>query len=110
MNEGFTTVIETLEAAENEMSELHNLMERLESIDEASWHETQTIADYRKRLSGMGQVVRSMFAKRENAMLEKVRAEHSLHTDKWESPDPTGIILPLSWDTSQSESTPPTCG
>ena len=79
MNERFTTVIETLEAAENEMSELHNLMERLESIDEARWHETQTIADYRKRLSGMGQVVRSMLAKRENAMLEKVRAEHRVY-------------------------------
>lgn len=33
-----------------------------------------------------------------------------LAPDKWESPDPTGIVLPLSWDTSQEESTPPTCG
>ena len=30
--------------------------------------------------------------------------------DKWESPDSTGIVLPLNWDTSQEESTPPTCG
>lgn len=33
-----------------------------------------------------------------------------LAPDKWDSPDPTGIILPLSWDTSRNESTPPTCG
>lgn len=33
-----------------------------------------------------------------------------LAPDKWGSPDPTGIVLPLKWDTSQDESTPPTCG
>lgn len=74
MYKRFTTVIDTLEAAEKEMSELHNLMEGLEQRMEASWHETQTIADYRNRLSGMGQVVRSMLAKRESALLKKVRA------------------------------------
>ena len=86
MYERFTTVIETLEAAENEMTELHNLMEGLEARMDASWHETQTIADYRKRLSVMGQVVRSMLAKRENAMLEKVRAEHRVHWTAEQSP------------------------
>ena len=44
------------------------------------------------------------------AMLEYVRLLTQLAPDKWESPDPTGIVLPLSWDTSQEESTPPTCG
>jgi len=37
-------------------------------------------------------------------------AQQMLAPDKWESPDPTGIVLPLKWDTSQGESTPPTCG
>ena len=86
MNEKFSIVIETLEAAENEMSELHNLMEGLEMRMEASWHETQTIADYINRLSGMGQVIRSMLAKRENALLEKVRAEHRVHWTAEQSP------------------------
>jgi len=79
MNEKFIAVIETLEAAEKEMAELHNLMEGLEMRMEASWHESGAISDYRKRLSGMGQVVRSMLAKRESALLEKVRAEHRVH-------------------------------
>lgn len=79
MNEKFTAVIETLEAAEKEMVELHNLMEGLEMRMEASWRESETISDYRKRLAGMGQVVRSMFAKRESALLEKVCAEHRAH-------------------------------
>ncbi len=86
MNEKFTTVIEMLEAAEKEMSKLHNVMEGLEQRMEASWHETQTIADYRKQLAGMGQVVRSMLAKRERALLEKVHAEHRVHWTAEQSP------------------------
>lgn len=33
-----------------------------------------------------------------------------LAPDKWESAPSTGIVPPLSLSTSQSESTPPTCG
>jgi hypothetical protein len=74
MNEKFIKTLETLEAAEIDMAELWKLMEGLESRDEASFHETQTIGDYTKRLGSMGQAVRSMLAKRENELLEKVRA------------------------------------
>jgi len=31
----------------------------------------------------------------------QVRNLTPLAPNKWESPDPTGIVLPLSWDTSQ---------
>jgi len=46
----------------------------------------------------------------DNCFIRENTRPTQLAPDKWESPDPTGIVLPLSWDTSQSESTPPTCG
>jgi hypothetical protein len=38
------------------------------------------------------------------------RRRTQLAPDKWESAPSTGIVPPLSLSTSQSESTPPTCG
>ena len=81
MNEKFIDAIEALEAAEERMSDLHNTMEGLEMRMEADWHEVQTIYDYRKRLAGMNKFVKTMLAKREKALLEKMKMDE-LHIEQ----------------------------
>lgn len=79
MNEQFIKTIQALEVAKKEMHSLHNTIDKLESINMAEWHETQTISNYQRDLDYMVEIVAGMLAKRENELLEKVRAQQSVH-------------------------------
>lgn len=76
MNEQFIKTLAALEAAENELANLGNTLDGLERINQAQWHETQTVFDYCTRLNSMGNNIRTMLGKREKAMLEGVLAQH----------------------------------
>ena len=78
MNEQFIKTLAALEAAENELANLGNTLDGLERINQAQWHETQTVLDYCKRLNSMENNIRAMLGKREKALLEGVRAQHVL--------------------------------
>jgi Fe-S cluster biosynthesis and repair protein YggX len=82
MNEQFIKTLAALEAAENEMADLGNTLDSLERINQAQWHETQTVLDYCTRLSSMQNNIRVMLGKREKALLEGVRAQHLLHSNE----------------------------
>jgi len=79
MNEQFTKTLDALEAAENEMIELHNILDGLEIRNRASWHETQAVAGFRDKLKTMQASIRAMLGKREDEMLRGLRAEHGVH-------------------------------
>lgn len=79
MNNQFTKTLEALEVAENEMIELHNILDGLEIRNRASWHETQTVANCRIKLKTMQESIRAMFGKREEELLRGLRAEQCLH-------------------------------
>lgn len=76
MNEQFIKTLAALESAENEMANLGNTLDSLERVNQAQWHETQTVLDYCTRLNSMGNNIRVMLGKREKAMLEGVLAQH----------------------------------
>lgn len=81
MNEQFTKTLDALEAAENEMIELHNILDGLEIRNRASWHETQSVAGYREKLKSMQASIRAMLGKREEELLRGLRAEQSFAAD-----------------------------
>lgn len=81
MNEKFTKTLETLEAAENEMIELHNTLDGLEIHNRASWHEVQAVAGYRENLKSMQASIRAMLGKREDKILRGLHAEQYAQAD-----------------------------